>query len=269
MTIERFLAFSCMHVPYQDDSAVDWLLQQIESHKPDTIVCLGDVLDAAAASRFAGEHEHSLIDEYKQTDAILQRIRDAAYTAKLVWCMGNHEDNLMSENRIPKDLRELTCFRNHMAQAGHWQTLEYRYNSNSCVYRIGQVAFYHGFKFGDRANDDHCIQFGDQWGLTVMGHTHRPEPVTRVRVRSGIYLKQWFANVGTLCDFDQMRYASRRNTEQWGQGCIVGEAMQLKSPRRGRYWDAEVRIRKMAWDGEQPPQWKTMIDKQEATNGSE
>jgi hypothetical protein len=42
---------------------------------------------------------------------------------------------------------------------------------------------------------------------------------------------------------------------------IVGESVDLHSPREGRYWDAEARMFAKPWDNGKIFSWHTALDK--------
>jgi hypothetical protein len=60
-------------------------------------------------------------------------------------------------------------------------------------------------------------------------------------------LRYWYANAGTLAQLDR-EYMRRKRQTMWGQGCVVGEAADLKSPRCARAWDAHTEIFRMYGD---------------------
>lgn len=263
MTTYRFLAFSCLHVPKHDHAAVEWLSAQIADHKPHYLICLGDLLDANAASRWPNEYHHTLAQEYDTANNILIELRKRARRdVRCVWTLGNHDANILAPNRIKADIRSLVDFRKHMSEVinKHWQIVPYIFNPHKGVYRLGQVTFCHGYEYGQCANENQAILLGRDWGLFCMGHTHRPsDGIVRVRVRGKLYLNRWYANPGMMCNADLVDYAVRRNTEPWGCGCVVGEAMRMKSPREGRYWDAELRLFSKPWDNGRVSSWHSAL----------
>lgn len=243
-TTKRFLAFSCVHVPHHLPEAWESMRRLAAYHNPDVLICLGDLLNATAASRWAHEEEHTLLQECKQANGMIEGLRKSCGpNVQCIWTLGNHDDNLLAPNRIPKDLRDAVDFRRHMSEVcdKHWKILPYLYHPPS-VFRIGQVSFFHGFEHGATAGANQAITLGRDWpyALSVWGHTHRPYPVERVKVRANTFLNRYTCNTGTLCDPSKMQYISRKNASMWGAGVCIGTAEDLRSPRESKCWDAEL-----------------------------
>ena len=249
MDRKTFLAFSCPHCPYEDGDALDWLLLQIHQARPDVLVHLGDGHDACAASRFDDEAAHDLRLEFVRHNALLASLRKAAGTrCRLVFCEGNHDANTRAIARIPKDLRQLVDYRLHEPELRHWRFVPYVNDPNAGVYRLGcQVSFSHGMEVSRAGIRRDQMTFTREFGLFVHGHTHRPTPEGPAeRLLWGDYPVNWWrANPGCMRDMDKtgsLHWASRQNTQRWGQGCVVGTAAPLKSPRARPEWSCETRV---------------------------
>lgn len=250
----KFLAFSCPHVPYLDKYALDRLMKAISEHKPDLIVHLGDGHEASAASRFDEESEHSLQEEFAQHDGFLAKIRKQAKPGtRLVFLLGNHDDNILSWGRIDKRVRGLCNFVEweHELKSGAWQMPLKRYEFHrSGVYRVGPVCFGHGWKHGVTADEHHAILLADPFGLYVGGHTHKPTPVTQCYKTRLTPLPFWYANTGCLRNMNP-EYILRKQSNLWGQGCVVGETVNHPGPfgkNRKREWEAETIVFRMSED---------------------
>lgn len=247
---KTFLAFSCVHIPFQDKGGVKWLLDAIEDKRPDVVVCLGDLFDANAASRWPNEYKHTLEEEYVGSNDLLKTIRKDILKDKstCVWLKGNHEANVLAPCRVKKDLRSLVSFEKHIDEHTHWLHRPYIYHPLSGTYRLGQVTFAHGYEAGQNGDARQSVRLGVPYGLAVLGHTHRPERVTQTRL-GGVDLPYHYVNTGSFINMNPPpQYVMRSNTQRWGQGYVHGEAKELKSPRLSRNWDAELVVRKMAWD---------------------
>lgn len=251
----KWLAFGCPHFILHDPEAIEWLLGRIGEHRPDVIVCLGDLFEANSASRWPNEYDWTLIDEYRQGDLFLADVRKAAPNAKRIFLPGNHDDNILAIGRINKDLRKMCDWRSKQHDTEdqwinkeiktQWQhPADYVYCRNRGVYRIGQVTFAHGYECNQCGDEFHSILLGVPYGLYVGAHTHRPEQVTQALRTKTVPLPYWHCNTGCLRDL-KPNYVRRRRTHGWGQACVVGEAEPLKSPRMSRCWDAHVEVFKM------------------------
>lgn len=238
----KWLAFSCVHCPLQDAEAVDWLLSRIAFHQPNLLVCLGDLLEADSASRWPSEYDWDLQHEFDTGSAFLADVRKSAPLAERVFLEGNHDANLLSLNRIDRKLRRLCDYREKIDELANWQRVtEYNHCRRKGVYRVGQVAFYHGFRSGVSGDEFDCIDFVDEWGLGVRGHSHKPVQVTQALKTKSLPLRYWFLNVGCMRDLNPP-YMHRNRKDDWGHALGVGEAKLLKSPRRCREWSAQVEV---------------------------
>lgn len=263
----RFLAYSCTHHPLQDEEAIGFLLSQIEDHKPDFVVNLGDIFEAQAASRWPKEYTWALKYEFEVANNYLNKVRMTAEAVnpdvECVWLPGNHDDNIQSLNRIASDLRGLCNPMDHVAELRNkfWKVpTRYVHDRELGCYRLGQVTFAHGFEHSVNSDESQAIKLGIPYGLFVSGHTHRPVVVTRARKTQKVPLPYWYANPGcmrTMCP----EYVQRMDHSQWGQAVVIGECETWRYadsfiPTKP-LWDAETRVFRMA-EGYSPeqPDWR-------------
>jgi UDP-2,3-diacylglucosamine pyrophosphatase LpxH len=257
-----FVAFSCVHAPLHDEDAIAWLIEQIKEVKPTFVIHLGDGFEGQASSRWPEENGISLLEEYEQHDKILERIRKASPDSNRIFLEGNHDHNIRAKGRLDKRLRGLTDYNvpqyNDKNQCVNKELMtewrfgaEYIYCRRRGSFRIGQVVFAHGYECGIKSGENEAVYFsGGEYNLYVRGHTHRPQPVTRVMKTGRVPLRYWYANAGCMRDMEDVEYMRRNKRELWGQGCVVGQCKPLNSPRRERNWEAETRIYRMFDDPE-------------------
>lgn len=259
MKAAKFFCFGCPHAPLHDTEQIAWLAEQVRQHKPDYLICLGDLFEADSASRWPSEYDWELESEYRAAnEEVLKPLRLAA--PKGVQCVllrGNHCDNLIAINRIPSKVRGMCDWRKKQYdEDGNWLNEEllthwhhktpYEYSKRG-TYRLGQVTFAHGYECGQNADEMHTILLGVPGGLYVGSHTHRPLPVTQAKRTQAVPLPYWYANTGCSRDMD-CEYMKRKRQHQWGHGCVIGDcdATPLKSSiPTAKKWDAQTIIRKM------------------------
>lgn len=242
MKKQKIIAFGCMHSPFTRRDIFNQVLAIIRKERPNVIVNLGDWLEANAASVHPDEHEHTLTDEYRIAAGQSVLIRRAAPKARLVWLLGNHDDNLQIKDarRIPKAVREAIHWNNDRLYGDEfkrWKQVPYEKSKHGCHHE-GPITFYHGYDAGvntdQRESIEFCMMTGAQPGrLFVRAHTHRPCEVTQAKWNHNTPLPWHYANVGTLAGL-KPQYAKRRNTMMWGAGILVAEYCGWK-------WKAEVR----------------------------
>lgn len=238
-----FVAYSCVHFPNVHRESERRLFDWIADNRPDVVVMLGDLFDGSAASRWPNEDDWGLHEEYCQAARHLETVRSLCPGSRHVWLLGNHEQNTLDPNRIPKRLRGLTDFRlGHTPlgdEARHWKILPY---SHRQVYRLGPVSFQHGAEHGSRSGLRLAQLYAPENGLLVYGHTHRPVAPVQPDISPGVPLRKWYANAGCMCDWDKMQYTYRLNTATWGHGMVVGVAndAQRRTTFATKQWDAET-----------------------------
>ena len=254
----KFLVAGCFHVPYHDPEACERFKQTIISEQPDVVVINGDLLEAGAASVHPNEDPHTLQEEYAQASYLLAEIRRAATyrdkpAAKLVYMLGNHDANILAENRIPKKLRGLCDFKTHMAELENWKMpCEYVYDRKRGVFSIGQVDIFHGYECGVAALKNQALTLSRPFCLSISSHTHRPVAVHQVMLTQNIPLLYWAANTGCMRDL-KPAYVERKQTHNWGHAYVIGDCdASLKSPRESVNWSAETRFIKMSDDYMRP-----------------
>jgi len=244
----KVVAFSCLHAPNHNADAVDAAVERVASLKPQVVVCLGDLFEAASASVHPNEVDHDLLEEFEIGAGILDRFREAAPKAKLVWCLGNHDDNLQARDtrRVARDLRRAIAWNNSRWADSFraWAQLPYS-KGPECIFRVGQVMFWHGFDCGHASDSLETLQMawasgGFAWALGVRGHTHRPIDPTQIMRTPRVPLPYFATNVGTLGPL-KPEWAKREDTSMWGPALLEVDARPGDPFRmRGKCWDAHL-----------------------------
>ena len=246
MTLDdvSFAAFSCVHAPLHDPEAIDWLVEQLAEYKPDCVVHLGDGMEMAFASSHADVEDIDCLQEYKAHNEILKKIRKATPDSRRIFIEGNHEHRLFSPH-IDGRVKDALHWKRHQPEFEHWESpVRYEHCRHRGVFRLGQVAFSHGFATSPSAIKKEASCFAREYGCYIHGHTHRPtQPGPAERIMAGVSwpLNWWVANPGCLRDLAP-DWAGKCNKTQWGQGVVLGRAQKTKSPRARRCWETETRV---------------------------
>ena len=245
MSIKSFLAFSCVHLPFEDKAGVDWLIDQIATRQPQVIVNLGDTMDTQSLSKFSESKLIELAQEFDAANVFCQRINEAAPKAKKVWMMGNHEERMFRESVA--HLSRLLDYRLHIKAARKWTHVPYCYRPDH-TFTIGQVTFAHGFGASQTACKREAHDLGVENGLYVFGHLHQPWAPHRIAMGQ-LRTRFWSANTGCFIKAG-VGYMKTKNDSLWGQGIIVGEALTKRRADTKRNWEAELLLRGMVWEME-------------------
>lgn len=249
--LAKICAISCSHSPFTSAVAHGQLMDLLSDVGPSLthFVHCGDLLEAAAASVHADEHEHSLADEFEHASAFLASIRKALpKSTRCYWIWGNHDDNIFKKDprRIPAALREMIEIGrdSRWPEFNKWIQIPYRKHKTGTL-QLGQVVFQHGFDAGATSDELEALQVNNITGghahrLFVRGHTHRPVPPTQCMRTRRIPLPWWYANVGTLGPLSP-DWASRVDTSMWGAAALIAET-KMDRPNRlcAKNWDANL-----------------------------
>lgn len=218
--------------PFHDRAAMDIMLQIVKYLQPQSVVNLGDYLDAAELSHFTQEPAFyfTLQPAIYEGHYWLRQLRVAAPEAELVYLKGNHEvrlDNgLLNHFPAAHNLRRATAV--HM---GSVTSLGFLMSMDELA-----VEWVEDYPNGEKWSADLRYRHGDTArknpGATAravledaqsdeaFGHTHRPEMVGKVLYgRDGRHgVKAW--NPGCLCRVDGAVPGSSAD-DHWRQGVVV------------------------------------------------
>ena len=218
----RFVFASDSHGDMADPEALEALWEFCKDYKPEVRVAGGDHFDLRALRRGVGssdaESGESLKADLDAGKDFLRRFRPTVY----LW--GNHEhrlDNLIasSGSAMVRDYcADIKADINATAKAAGAKTI-LPYHADKGVYRLGPVAFVHGYAHGENnATVKQGLHYAVAGGALIHGHTHTLASIALTKHGSGNAF-----SAGCLCLKDEMGYASHRlATARWGSGFVAG-----------------------------------------------
>jgi hypothetical protein len=219
-TPTRFVAFGDNHGDMADENAVEALCEFIKDYKPTVRVHLGDCFDFRSLRRGVGsdaEGAESLLSDIQGGEEFLER------TKPTVYLMGNHEHRAVamqhtSGSALVRDYcADLEARIKTTAKSCGVKTI-LPYHAEKGVYRLGPVAFIHGYAHGLNATAEQGKHYADRGGALIHGHTHTLAQVNLTKAEGGAAF-----SAGCLCQKDAMAYASHRlATSRWGSGFAAG-----------------------------------------------
>ena len=215
----KFVAAGDSHGDLADPEALQALWEYCKDYKPDVRIALGDQFDFRSLRIGAGQAEQaeSLQADIDAGCAFLNKFRPH------VWLWGNHEhrlDNTIAHANKETDRLGAEAIKSKIistARKAGCKTI-LPYHAEHGVYRLGPVAFVHGYSHGANAVTVQGAHYADAGGGLICGHIHRIEQVNIQKHGGGAAY-----SAGCLCLKDAMAYASHRlATSRWGSGFVAG-----------------------------------------------
>lgn len=216
----RFIAFGDNHGDMADPESVEALLEFIKDYKPTVRVHLGDCFDFRSLRRGVGndaESSESLKADVEEGVAFLHK------TKPTVFLWGNHEARLDQQiggsgSALVRDYCQgLKDHINREARKAGAKTI-LPYHAEKGVYRLGPVAFIHGYAHGENATVKQGVHYAEHGGALIHGHTHTLSSIALTQHGSGNAF-----SAGCLCQKEAMSYAAHRlATSRWGNGFVAG-----------------------------------------------
>lgn len=156
-----------VHAPWCDWKAVESAHNWYKKHKPDLVVCLGDLTDQKIWSRWPKDvDDYSPSEEFLRAEVALKKIHKMF--PKMIILRGNHDTRILSqaiEAGIPKqmfrDVDEVFSF-----PGWEWRTPEDKLVIQTCR---GPILFVHGDEQGGTVAQKSRI-LGHS---IIQGHTHK------------------------------------------------------------------------------------------------
>lgn len=216
----RFVAAGDNHGDMADPDAVDALREFIKDYRPTERIMLGDCFDFRSLRKGAGNDAEAAESLRADIDAGVKFLRMFRPT---VYLKGNHEAraaNLAasSGSAIVRDYcADLDASITSAAkQAGAKLVLPY--HAELGVFRLGPVAFIHGYAHGLNATALQGSHYASRGGALIHGHTHTLSQVNLTKHGGGAAF-----SAGCLCQKEAMGYAAHRlATSRWGSGFAAG-----------------------------------------------
>jgi hypothetical protein len=219
----RFVYAADSHGDKADPEALEalWAFCKDYLRPGDVRVAGGDHFDFRALRRGVGQGDaesgESLKADIDAGKDFLRRFRPTVY----LW--GNHEhrlDNLIgsSGSAMVRDYcQDIKDDINATARGAGAKTI-LPYHAEKGVYRLGPVAFIHGYAHGENATVKQGLHYAQHGGALIHGHTHTLASIALTQHGSGNAF-----SAGCLCLKEEMGYADHRlATARWGSGFVAG-----------------------------------------------
>lgn len=241
----KFVFFSDNHGDLENTAVSDAFANFLIQFKPDVKIHGGDCFDMVALRKgAAGRDEYmSLEDDLDSGLKFISRFKPD------VFLMGNHEDRLYkmrssAGNGIVRDYCDNTIklIVNELKSNGCKVIKEY--HAEGGVYRLGPIAFVHGYTANTRSVEEHAIHYAPVGGACVIGHLHSIQQVNAKKHGGAV----GFCG-GCFCQKDKMTYSKNNlGTSKWGNGWIYGwvkgkDWKILQAHKVGGHWLAPTDLK--------------------------
>lgn len=189
---KKILVLPDIHLPWANWDAIKQAKRWYDIHKPDLVVCLGDITDQKIWSRWSKDVDDvSPSEEFKQAQAGMLKLYKMF--PKMVILRGNHDQRILGkavEAGIPaemfRDVNEIFNFRGWT-----WVSPSEKFIVNT---QRGPILFVHGDEQGGTVAQKSRIL-----GINVcQGHTHRVSITYTTSLKRSI----WGAEFGCIMDIN-------------------------------------------------------------------
>jgi UDP-2,3-diacylglucosamine pyrophosphatase LpxH len=170
--MEVQLVINDLHIPFQDDEAVELILKFGKNLHPDKLFILGDFVDMYSISHFSRDPERvtNLKPEFEQGKRILDLIVNTINAKEVIFTEGNHEDRLRKFLWNNPVIHGLISMEDKLG-VNDLGIKYYEYGKNY-IYK-NKLIYTHGNKV-NKYSAYTAKNMMDDLGLSVIsGHTHR------------------------------------------------------------------------------------------------
>lgn len=213
---------SDIHIPFQDDKAVDAFCEYISNIKPAAVILNGDVLDMFMLSRFTKGEGRNPLEEIEECRKLLKTISELSPESKLYYVIGNHETRL--ERYVLTKAPELASLVEDVFTI--IKAEDYNFKGCSSVTINDKVVIKHGTLLGNKSGLSAIKEMEASYMSGASGHTHRL--CKYIARKSG--RKFFWMETGCLCGLNP-EYMINPN---WQQGFATIEF------RKGQVHNAKI-----------------------------
>jgi predicted phosphodiesterase len=180
---EKAIVLSDLHIPFQDEKAVELVFRFIRDFNPEYVFLDGDVLDCFEISRFnqpidLGKH---LKDELAETRLFFTRLRGILPDAKIIYIEGNHEKRF---NKYIWEQAEELWGLDGLSIQEQLRLKDFKIDyidsvSNEAWYKYGHLYIGHFGKCNKHGGYTAKSLLDDKGVSLIQGHTHRLAEIHR------------------------------------------------------------------------------------------
>lgn len=221
---------SDIHIPFQDNKAVEAFKSYCKEIQPSAIVLNGDVLDFYKLSRFVKGEGRNPYEEISECQELLKSLKEACPNSDIYYVIGNHETRL--ETYVLNNAPHLASLVEDVFTI--IKTKDIGVIGCSEVLINDNFICTHGKLLGSKAGMSAMKEIEKHYMSGASGHTHRlAKFLTRKARRKFVWLE-----TGCLCDLNP-EYVQDPDWQQ-GFAVIQFENSKLKRAEVVEIEDGEV-----------------------------
>ena len=210
------LVFADVHIPYQDDLAIQTMFDYIQSEniKPDIVVVLGDLIDFYQISCFDKDPRRKKVSqELDQAKSFLSYLRSSFPDARIIYYFANHEERW--QRFIFKNAKEIADLVVDLLPT-KLGLKELNIEVMEEPFRIGKLWHLHGSERKGSFNIEYITNAFWKYihDNFIVAHYHRTQEKIFKSITGKIYVG---TAIGCLCQL-QMDYAKLNN---WNHGFAI------------------------------------------------
>lgn len=194
MKAGKILVCSDIHIPFQDDKAVNAFLKHCKKTQPAKIVLNGDIMDFFRLSRFTKGEGRNPLQEITMCRKFLKSLRELCPNADIYYVIGNHETRL--ERYVLEKAPELSTLIEDVFTILKVQ--DFGVYGCASLTLNNSFVFKHGTLLGNKSGLSAIKEIEKAYMSGCSGHTHRAAKfITRKSGRKFFWIES-----GCLCDLN-------------------------------------------------------------------
>lgn len=185
---------SDIHIPFQDNDAVESFIKYCKEKKPEVIVLNGDVLDMFMLSKFTKGEGRNPLEEVTMCRELLASVRNACPNAEIYYVIGNHENRL--EKYVLTKAPELASLIEDVFSI--IKTEDFKIRGCASLTINDNFVCKHGTLLGNKSGLSAIKEMENAYMSGATGHTHRLcKYIARKSGRKFVWIE-----TGCLCDLN-------------------------------------------------------------------
>lgn len=185
---------SDIHIPFQDNNAVESFIRYCKEKKPEVIVLNGDVLDMFMLSKFTKGEGRNPLEEITMCRELLASVRAACPNTEIYYVIGNHENRL--EKYVLTKAPELASLIEDVFSI--IKTDDFKIRGCASLTINDNFVCKHGTLLGNKSGLSAIKEMENAYMSGATGHTHRLcKYIARKSGRKFVWIE-----TGCLCDLN-------------------------------------------------------------------